>query len=144
MRRAGFVGVSALMYMCLVGMGNVGTPLSVEVPEPATNYAATVVDQSDMATRLEKFSFGGQTFISGKMGDANISIKFDKVGSIGFTMKDGSLTAEVRLKDGALVPVVVRKGTVCYGKFTYGDFRIALEDISSITIHGEVSAEKEP
>jgi hypothetical protein len=144
MRRAAFVGVSALIYICLVGMGNLGTPLSVEAPEPATNYAATVVDQSDIVTRLEKFSFGGQTFISGKMGDADISIHLDKVRSMGFTMKEGTLTAEVRLKDGAMVPVVVLKDTVCYGKFSYGDFRIALEDIRSITIHGEVSPEKEP
>jgi hypothetical protein len=144
MRRVGFVGMSAVIYLFLVGMGNVGTRLSVEAPEPAMNYAATVVDQSDMATRLEKFSFGGQTFISGNMGDADVSITFDKVESIGFAMNDGTLTAEVGLKDGKVAHVVVPQGTVCYGKFAYGDFRIAVEDIRSITIHGEVAPEKKP
>ncbi|MBW1770723.1 MAG: hypothetical protein JRJ17_06105 [Deltaproteobacteria bacterium] len=51
---------------------------------------------------------------------------------------DGGL----RLKDGKVVNVGVRRGTVCQGKFAYGYFRIAVEDIRSITIHGEVSQEK--
>lgn len=144
MRRVGFAGLSVILYVFLVGMGYLGSPLSGEIPEPATNYAATVVDQSGIATRLEKFSFGGQTFISGKMGDADISVAFDKIGSIDFVLKAGTLTGEVRLKDGKAVPVVLQEGTVCYGKFAYGDFRIAVEDIRSITIHGEVSPEKKP
>jgi hypothetical protein len=139
MRRVGVVGLSLVLYIFLVGMGDVGTPLSVEIPEPATNYAATVVDISDTSTRLEKFSFGGQTFISGRMGDADISVTFDKIGSMGFTLKEKTLTAEVQLKDGNVIPVVMEKGTVCYGRFEYGDFRIAVEDIRSITLHGKVS-----
>jgi len=139
MRRVGFAGLSVVLYIFLVGMGDLGAPLSVEIPEPATNYSATVVDISDMSTRLEKFSFGGQTFVAGRMGDADISVGFDKIASMGFTLKGETLTADVRLKDGNVIPVVMKKGTVCYGRFEYGDFRIAVEDIRSITLHGKVS-----
>ena len=142
MRKVGLVGFSAILYVFLVGMCNIGGPLSVQVPEPETNYAATVVDQSDISTPLEKFSFRGQTFISGKMGDADVSVTFDKIESINFALRDDTLTAEVKLKNGKAIPVVMDKETVCYGRFEYGDFRIPVKSIRSITLHGEVAGRK--
>lgn len=139
MRRVVFIGLSLLSYAFLVGMGNLGDPLSVEVPEPAADYAVTVVDQSDHSARLEKFSIGGKTLISGKLGNADVSVPFDKVRSIALLLKDETLTAEVHLKDDNVLLVDVRPGTVCYGKFRYGDFRIAVDDIRLITIHGRVT-----
>lgn len=144
MRKIIFLSLLAVSYLFLVGMGGLGGPAAVRVPEPATNYAATVKDQSDMTTRLEKFSFEGQTFLSGKLGEAHVSINFDRIESIGFVLQDKTLTAEVELKDGKAISVVMDKGTACYGKLAYGDFRIAVEDIKSITMHGKVSAENKP
>jgi len=141
MRKIVFFGLLVVFYVFLVGMGGLGGPGAVRVPEPATNYAATVKDQSDMTTRLEKFSFEGQTFLSGKLSDAYVSINFDRIESIGFILQDKTLTAEVALKDGKTISVVMDKGTACYGKLAYGDFRIAVEDIKSITIHGKVSGQ---
>jgi hypothetical protein len=133
------VGLLVFFSLFLLGMGTVESPLSVDVPEPGRNFSATVTDQSDVSTRLNKFSLGGQTFISGKLGDADISITFDKIERIDFLLRDDTLTAEVHLKDGKVIAVVVDKETACHGEFTYGGFRIALEDVRSITIHGEVS-----
>jgi hypothetical protein len=138
-RRVGIVGLFVMLYVFLAGMGGLGGPALVKAPEPATNYAATVTDQSDIATSLEKFSFEGRTFLSGKLGDAHISISFDKIGSIRFVLQEKMLTAEVELKDGKTIPVVMDRGTDCYGKLEYGDFKIAVEHIKSITIHGPVS-----
>jgi len=141
MRKIVFFGLLVVFYVFLVGMGGLGGPGAVRVPEPATNYAATVKDQSDMTTRLEKFSFEGQTFLSGKLSDAYVSINFDRIESIGFVLHDKTLTAEVKLKDGKTISVVLDKGTACYGKLAYGDFKIGVEDIKSITIHGKVSGQ---
>jgi len=141
MRKIVFLGLLVVSYVFLVGMGGLGGPATVRVPEPATNYAATVKDQSDMTTRLEKFSFEGQTFLSGKLSDAYVSINFDRIESIGFVLHDKTLTAEVKLKDGKTISVVLDKGTACYGKLAYGDFKIGVEDIKSITIHGKVSGQ---
>ena len=144
MRKIVFFGLLVVFYVFSVGMGGLGGSGAVRVPEPATNYAATVKDQSDMTTRLEKFSFDGQTFLSGKLGDAHVSINFDRIESIGFILQDKTLTVEVELKDGKAISVVLDKGTACYGKLAYGDFKIDVEDIKSITIHGKVSAENKP
>lgn len=139
MKRIGFLGLLVVFYMFLVGMGGLGGTPSVNVPEPTTSYAATVTDQSDIATRLDMFSFDGETSVSGKLGNARISISFDKIGSIGFALQDKTLTAGIRLMDGKIISVVVNKGTACYGKLAYGDFKIDVEDIKSIILHGEVS-----
>ena len=144
MKGVGFVGLVVLFYMFLVGMGGLGDPVSVRVRDPARNYAATVTDQSDIVTRLEKFSFEGETILSGKMGDAYISISFEKIGWIGFVLQDNTLTAEVHLKEGKAIPLVVDKGTACYGKLPYADFKIGVEDIKSITMHGEVAEKNRP
>jgi len=144
MKRGCFVGLVVLFYVFLVGMGGLGGSASVRVPEPTKNYDATVTDQSNISTRLEKFSLDGQTFLSGKLGDAYISISFDKIESIEFVLQDKTLTAEVQLKDGKTVPVVVDKGTPCYGKLAYGNFKIAVEDVRSITLHGKAPREKKP
>lgn len=141
MRRTWFVGLLFLFYVFLVGMGGLGGSASINVPEPARNYAATITDQSDIATRLEKFSLEGQTAISGKLGGGHISIRFDKIASVGFVLHDKTLEAEVLLKDGKTIPLVVDKETACYGKLPYGEFKIAMEDIRSITIHGLVSGQ---
>jgi len=144
MKEGGFLGLVVLFYTFLVGMGGLGGPASVRVREPARNYAATVTDQSDIVTRLEKFSFEGETILSGKMGDAHISISFEKIGWIGFLLQDDTLTAEVHLKEGKAIPLVVENGAACYGKLPYADFKIGVEDIKSITMHGEVAGKNVP
>jgi len=144
MRRIGIVALLLLFCVFLVGMGGLGGSTSINVPEPARNYAATITDQSDISTRVEKFSFEGQTAISGKLGDGHISISFDKIASIGFVLQEKTLKAETLLTDGKTIHIVVERGNACYGKLPYGKFKIAVEDIRTITIHGEVPAENKP
>ncbi|NVM22364.1 MAG: hypothetical protein HWN68_11360 [Desulfobacterales bacterium] len=135
------VGLLLVSCMFLVGMGGLGGSAPIKAPEPATNYAATITDQSHISTRVEKFSVDGRTAISGRLGAGRISIRFDKISSVGFVLRDKTLRAEVLLKDGKTVPLIVDKGTACYGKLAYGDFKITMEDIRSITIHGEVGGQ---
>jgi hypothetical protein len=145
MKRSGGVGLSIILYLFLVGMGGFGNPGSVNVPKTKTNYAATIVDLSDLATRVEEFSFDGQTYLSGKMGDADVSITFARIKAITFVLHEDTLTAEVELKDGKTVHVVMKKNTACYGQFAYGGYKIAVVNIKSVKMHGKVLTEdKEP
>jgi hypothetical protein len=131
-----------IVYLFLVGMGGLGNPGSVQVPETRTNYSATIVDLSDLATRVENFSFDGQTYLSGQMGDADVSITFDRIDTITFVLHEDILTAEVELKDGKTVSVVMKKKTACYGQFAYGGYKIAAENIKSVKVHGRVSGDR--
>ncbi len=134
MRRILLVCLLFVSYVFLVAMGGVGS--EIKVPEPVKDYAVTIVDSFDISTDVEKFSLEGQTAISGKLGGGQISIGFDKIASIGFVLQGKTLKAEVLLKDGKTVPLIVEKGIACYGTLPYGKFKIAVEDIRSVVIHG--------
>ena len=135
--------VCLMLLFCVfqVGMGGLGGSMPISVPEPTINYAATITDQSDVSTRVEKISFDGQTAVSGRLGSGRISIGFDKIASIHFVLRDRTLEAEVLLKDGEKVAMVVDKGVVCYGKLPYGELEVTMEDVRTIAMHGQVSRE---
>ena len=138
MKRVGCVGLAMMLYLFLVGMGDMGNPGSVQVPKTKANYSATIVDLSDLATRVERFSFDGETHLSGRMGDADVSVTFDRIDTIIFVLHEDTLTAEVKLKDGETAHVVMNKKTACYGQFAYGGYKISAVNIKSVKVHGKV------
>ena len=141
MKNMWFVGLLLLCCLFLAGMGAVGGSARIRVPEPENNYSATITDRSDVSAPVEKLSFEGHTAITGKLGSGHVNIGFDKIVSIGFVIQAETLKAEVLLKDGKTVPIIVDKGMACYAKLPYGEFKIAMEDIKSIAIHGLASSQ---
>jgi len=139
MRRVCKVGLLFLSWVFLTAMGGVGDSGPISAPVPPMNFAATITDRSDLSTVVERFSIEGKTAISGRLGSGRISIGFGKIASIGFVLQGESLSADVALKDGDKVSVVLDKGMACYGKLPYGDIQIAVEEIRAITIHGQVT-----
>jgi len=80
------------------------------------DYAATLVDQTDVSMDLEKFSFEGQTYFIGKLGRAEISIDFDKIDSVLFILQDDQVKARLNLKDGKTLEIIVDKDKNCSNK----------------------------
>ena len=137
MKKIAYFIAIVILYGFLMGMGSTGDSAPVTVPEPETDYAVVLVDQSDVSMDLENFSCDGQVFISGKRGSAHISIPFQKISSVQFFLKDAVLTANVKLKDETPVTVTVEKDQPCYGTLSYGSMKINMEDIKSITFKNE-------
>ena len=136
---------SLFIWICCLtlGMGSMGEPVSVKTPEPDINFRATVVDQDDVSLELEKFSFNGKTYITGKMGKAELSIDFEKIRSILFVKKDGRITAMVTLDnqqkiedDQQKIELFLEQDAPCFGTSSFADVRIAAGDIKSVVIHG--------
>ncbi|MFH1076782.1 MAG: hypothetical protein V1753_08110 [Pseudomonadota bacterium] len=129
------VGV-VLMCAFLAGMGGMDdSKKPVSLPETVDNYSVTLVDQSNASMELKKFSCAGEVFFSGKKGEAQISISFEKILSISFFLKEEVINAEIKLHDGALVPLTVDGDEVCYGALSYGAAKLYIRDIKSITFH---------
>ena len=95
MKKGCLVGLLFLFCPFLVGMSGLGDSGRIGVPEPPRNYEATIIDQSDVSTRVDKLSFEGQTAILGRLGSGYISIGFDKIASIQFILEDKTLKSEV-------------------------------------------------
>ena len=128
-----------LLVLCgfTLGMGGMGDKRIVTIPEPEHNYRVTLVDQADVSMDLEKFSCVGQTYLSGTLGKAEISIDFEKIRSIFFMLDDRLLKANVNLIDGRTTTIVVDKTQPCYGVSSFADVKIEMQDIKTITLHGK-------
>lgn len=125
-----------------LGMGSMGETVSVKTPEPDKNFRATVVDQDDVSLELEKFSFNGKTYITGKMGKAELSIDFEKIRSILFVKKEGRITAMVTLGDQQKIELLLEQDAPCFGTSSFADVRIAAGDIKKVVFQG-TNQEKE-
>ncbi len=133
MKKIAYLISTVFFALFLIGMGTTDGSAPVTVPETEINYAVAMVDRSDVTMGLEKFSCDGELFMSGKRGNAHISIPFDKIASVHFFLKDEILTANVKLKDNTSVTLTVEKDQPCYGTLSYGSIKIEMADIKSIT-----------
>ena len=90
--------VMLIIGFCVVGMGGVGEEKLTKIPEPDDNFMATVIDQRDVSSRVALFSLEGQTFLSGKRGDAMVSIPFENIKEIDFYARGRDIFAMVTMK----------------------------------------------
>jgi len=121
-----------------LGMGGMGDDRVVAIPDPENNYRVTLVDQADNSIELEKFSCVGQTYLSGTLGMAEISIDFAKIRSIFFVLDDRRLKANVTLADGSTTTIVVDKTQPCYGVSSFANVKIEMQNIKTITLHEKI------
>ena len=140
MRRTLFGSLVVIMCCLSLGMGSMGDQAPVNAPAPDKNFAVTVVDQDDVSLELEKFSCNGMTFITGKMGKAELSIDFDKIRSILFVEQGGRLKALLTLTDNKQVELDIKKDLPCYGASAYAQVRILTGDIKQVHMHGQKQA----
>lgn len=127
---------------CCIGMGGLGEQDPAKIPEPAQDFSATVMDQSDIASDITLMSLEGQTFLAGKRGGATISIPFENIEIIEFRMSGNDLYAAVAMKGQPQVELRMEKKRVLYGRLSYGHFAIRVEYIRKIIIHGPTKQER--
>ena len=131
------LGSLFILICCLtLGMGSMGDQVSVMPAEPDQNFMVTVIDQDDVSLELEKFTCDGKTYITGKMGKADLSIDFEKIRSILSVDKSGQRKALVNLKDNKQVELVIEKDIPCFGTASFADVRIMTHDIKKVVFHG--------
>ena len=142
MKRVALGVVLAGCCLFLLGMGGLGGPAKVHVPELSKNYSATILDQSGISSDVEMLSFGGHTAISGQVGNALVSIDFDEIDAIAFVQREDNLVATVTLKDAKTLSMTVDdKALTCYARLPYGGYRIEVTDIRLIDIKGVLTTD---
>jgi hypothetical protein len=132
MKKAWYVSIMIVVGFLTLGMGSFGNQATIETPEPDRNYAATLIDQSDVSMELEKLSYNGQTYITGDMGRARLSIDFLKISAIFFYLEEDKIRAEVTLKDGSVATIYMEKDIPWFGSAAFADVRIETKDIKKI------------
>jgi len=137
-KRIGCLCAAALIGFVAMGMGSMGSEDATRIPEVDVNYAATVVDQSDVSMMLHKLSFAGRTFLMGRLGKARVSVEFEKIRSVIFGLHNNDLRANVRLKNGELIEIVIEKKEPFFGESDFAQVRIEAQDIKTIVFQGRV------
>ncbi|MEW6672093.1 MAG: hypothetical protein AB1427_10320 [Thermodesulfobacteriota bacterium] len=123
-----------LLSLLSLGMGKTGENSLVNIPRTEKNFSATLVDQADLSMELERFSFDGQTFLTGKFGKSDISIDFEKIDSVAFLAQANAVKAGVRLKDGQLIEIMIEKKKACFGASSFANVRIEVQDIKKVSL----------
>lgn len=132
-RRWGALAFAAAAWLLFSGMGDMGGDSTVLPPDPVENYDARLTDQSDVSVELTRFSFNGVTFINGKMGRADVSVDFENIQEAFFLNAGDGIAAKIHLKNGDMLELRVKRGDQFMGAASFGNFRIRVEDIQSVS-----------
>jgi len=133
--------LAALLCLPLVGMGPWGEDSpDTRIPEPAINYRLQVRDTELNVFDVSRASIDGEVYVTGKMGEAKISVPFDKIESVWFERAEpGLVAAIVTLKGGEQMKALTMDGrTPCFGEAAYGHVRIELQHIRDVKVIGRV------
>ena len=132
MKRAWYGLLLVMIGFITLGMGSIGSQDTVETPEPNRIYMAKLIDQSDVSVALEKLTCNGQTFVTGDMGRARLSIDFQKIRTILFFLEDDKVRTEIILNDGQKATIYMEKNTPWFGRASFANVRIETKDIKTI------------
>lgn len=112
-----------------------GSDAPTRIPVPARVFSATVMDISGTEVSVTRVSFNGEVAIYGLVGEAQVSVPFEKIAEVRVEPSGDPDTrvALVRLHTGESVRVVVEHDVPCYGDAAFGHYRIDADKIRRIT-----------
>ncbi|MCB2225281.1 MAG: hypothetical protein KQH53_01295 [Desulfarculaceae bacterium] len=120
----------------IMAMGFGGSEAPTRIPEPKVNYLVTLTDQGGTTVELSHFSIEGVGFVTGEMGRGDLAVPLDKVKSVQIRRLDGETKATLGMADGKTVKVILKGDLKATGKTAFGNYRIPLDEVSSIVIKG--------
>ena len=141
MRR--LLAVVALLAVLLasppVAAGLFGGGPPARIPIPARVYRAEVEDRGGTVLRITKASFDGEVFLFGTIGEAQVTVPFDRftVALFADGPDDEHRTVTITDTSGETVRLVVEADRPLYGHTPFGNYKIEAGDIRRLTVLGE-------
>lgn len=141
---AGMLGVAVFLGVAVPVLANglTGADAPSRIPTTARSYAATFVDVG--GTRVQatsKVSFNGETFVYGRFGAGQVTIPFERIDTVTISKADDPLkrTATITLNDGSEpVRVVLEDDTAWYGRTRFGNYKVEVRDIRTVSGFREI------
>lgn len=146
MRCLGLLLVALLLPISAVAMGDLtGAGGVTRIPEPSLSYQVRVTDTEMNQFLVDKASFEGHIYLSGKVGKARVSVPFDKIRKVIFEpMEGGDVLAVVTLDSGRQQSLTVVGSTPCYGLADFGNVVIQLTDLRDAEFLGRTPSTTPP
>lgn len=133
------IGLLLALSGALAGMGDsdggglLGGSEENEIPAPDLDFKARVRDTGGLETEVRRISVDGHTYLSGKRGEAVVTISFDRMARIKFIqLTPEKFVGEISLKSGEKVDLELKSKTPCYGEASFGTYKIQLKDLASV------------
>ena len=123
----------ALPGAALAG-GFLGSDTPTRIPVPARVFSATVHDVSGAAVEVTKITCGGQIFVAGKVGEADVAVPFENIDRVRIepTDDDQFRMAYITLRSGKKAKVIVEHDDACHAEAVFGNYRIEAEKIREV------------
>ena len=121
-------------FVLLTGMGDLGgSSPPGKIPSPEKNFKVRLTDRAGVQTSLGEFSQDGKVFLSGKRGEAAVTIPFEKIAQVTFEPQQGNLIqASVGLRGEGTVAITMDRQAKFFAKADFGTFQIQAKDIKSV------------
>lgn len=133
-----FLIICALFVSGMSGLG--GDDVPRRIPTPDENYAVTILDQADILTKVTMFTINSHSLFLGRKGKGQLAVPFAKIRRVDFRLSDGGFEALLQLKNGGKLTLTADRHYECFGRTKFGNFKITLGDIKTLTIDGPVTA----
>lgn len=128
--------LTLLTAALLMGMGSFGGTKEGTVPKTDENIAAQLVDRSGVSNELTRFSMDGNVFLSGRRGEGQLTVSFRELKGVSFGPVSGNdVPADLRLKSGKQIQLMVNKSAVFYGDTGSGAYHIPAGNVTRIEFH---------
>lgn len=127
----------ALVIPFLLAMDGTSSDGDLEIPQPEQKFDAVVTDNTGTITRLSKFTWDGFVHVQGGLGSGTVAIPFERIDRIDFEPGErGKIAARVALKSGEVVRLTVSGRLTCYGKTSFGNYRVQARDMRRLEFVG--------
>ena len=127
---ASAVGITA------VAGGLTGSDAPSRVPVPAKEFTGTVHDRAGVEITINRLTFNGEVFFYGLLGEASVTIPFERVQSVRIEPSDADdhVVLFATLRDGETARILVEDDQPVYGVAAFGNYSVEIEDVRSLEV----------
>jgi hypothetical protein len=117
-----------------VAMGGLGGG-GREAGAPARDFRATLTDADGTRIEVSRVTAGGDASLEGDVGRGRLRVPFDNIASIRFRPAESErdrVRADVTLREGEPITLLVRSSTTFYGQTPGGAYQIRARDLRNV------------
>ncbi len=122
-----------VLALGIMGMGGLGGGRDTGLP--AREFRATFIDADGTRVEATRVTAGGDTNLEGEIGRGRLRVPFDNIGRVRLEAAGEDhdrLKAQVDLREGEPVTLLMRSSTTFYGQTPSGAYQIRARDLKSI------------
>ena len=122
-----------VLALGIMGMGGLGG--GRETGLPAREFRATFIHADGTRVEATRVTAGGDTNLEGEIGRGRLRVPFDNIGRVRLEAAGEDhdrVKAQVDLREGEPVTLLMRSSTTFYGQTPSGAYQIRARDLKSI------------